>query len=320
MDYGNLFTRAWRIPWNNKYLFVLGFLAALGSSSSGGFQGFSGGEGDLPPGVMENFDRIMAVVGPILAALACIGLVIGLVFWLIRLVAQAGLISAAASLDRGEPYSLRESFSAGTSYLLRFVGLNILIYAPIWLIGLVVFGVGIFAIIAGATASATSEDLTGLSGGFALFGLCMLLMVCILVPLAVLATIVYAFAQRSIVLQEMGVTQSIRHAWRFMRANAGDVVLLIVFLVVLSMLFGTVVAIVLVPLSLLAFGPIFFDLMRGVGVGTVDVIIAAIGFIAVSLVGALLNSIFTTFRSVAVTLGYQDLLAKPAAGMVEKAL
>ena len=35
MDYGKLFRRGWEIVWQNKYLFILGFLAALGGGGGG---------------------------------------------------------------------------------------------------------------------------------------------------------------------------------------------------------------------------------------------------------------------------------------------
>ena len=44
MDYGQLFRRGWEIVWQNKYLFVLGFLAALGAGGNGG----SGINYDIP--------------------------------------------------------------------------------------------------------------------------------------------------------------------------------------------------------------------------------------------------------------------------------
>ena len=34
MDYGNLLKRSWDIVWHNKFMFILGFLAALGSGGS----------------------------------------------------------------------------------------------------------------------------------------------------------------------------------------------------------------------------------------------------------------------------------------------
>lgn len=325
MDYSDLFTRAWRICWNNKYIFVLGFLAALGSGGSGGGQGFnanfSGGE--LPPGVLENADRILALMGPILAVLACVGLVLGLVLWLIRLVAQAGLISTAARLDRGEKSSLGQSFSAGTAHLPRFLGLNILIYLPFWIIGIVSIALGIFAFGAAAAsvlAGNGGPELGALPAGFGLLGLCAVGLICLLAPLYLLATIIYAFGQRGIVLQDMGVTQSIGHGWRFVRNNAGEIVLLIVFLIVLSMIFGALVSAVMIPLSLLTFGPVFLDLFRGVPLQTVDIVFAAGGLILLGLLGALLNSVLIAYRSVTVTLAYQDLLGKPGDKMARQEL
>ena len=129
MDFGNIFSRAWRICWDNKYLFILGFLAALGSAGSNPGQqfnySFSGDE--VPPAFFRNLDRILEIAVPIILGLICFAFLMGLILWLVRLTAQAGLISAAARIDAGEKVSFGQAFSAGTSYLLRFVGLNLLV-------------------------------------------------------------------------------------------------------------------------------------------------------------------------------------------------
>lgn len=317
MDFGNVFSRAWRICWNNKYLFVLGFLAALGSSSAGGFQGFSGGSGNatVPPAAAENLERIMALIGPILAVLACLGLFLGIIFWLIRLTAQAGLIKTAARLDRGETSSLRQSLSAGRSYLSRFVGLNIVVFLPILILFVISIGAAAGGFAGGLASYLTvggNGDAGALPTAFVLIALCGLALACILAPILAVASIVYAFAQRGIALQELGVMDSLRHAWRFVRENIGEILLLVIFLVVISIIFGGVVSIVTIPLSLLALGPVFIDMMRGGSVQTLNLIFAGIGFVVLLLVGAALNSLFIAFRSVAVTLSYQDLMGKAA--------
>lgn len=326
MDYGNVFSRAWRICWNNKYLFVLGFLAALGTGSSGGGQSFnySFGEEQLPPGVLENADRFFALIGPVVGALLCLGLLLGIVMWLIRLVAQAGLISSTARHDRGEGSSLRESLSTGMSHLWQFLGLNVLVYLPFWIIGAVFFGIGIFAFgaaIASAVAGAGGEEFGAMSGGFAVLGACVLGLTCLLIPLYAVASVIYAFAQRAIVLQGMRVTQSVGHAWRFIRENVGDILLLIIFLVVISLVYGGLISILLIPLGFLALGPAFLNLIAGVQLQALDVAFAIGGVIILGIVGALLNAIFIAFRSAAVTLAYQDLLGKsPVEKSVEPAM
>lgn len=317
MDYGNLLSRAWRICWRHKFLFVLGFLAALGSgaSSSGSRFNYSFTGDELPPGIFQNADRLLALAGPVLAVLACAGLVFGIAMWLIRLVAQGGLISSAVRLDRGESSSFGQAFSAGTSHLARFAGLNILIYLPFWIIAAVTAALGVFAFgaaIATAVGGQGGQELGALPTGFALVAVCVLALLCLLAPLLAIATIVYAFAQRGIVLQDMGVTESIGYSWRFVRNNVGDVLLLVLILLVLSVLFGIVVGAILLPLSFLAFGPTFLDLLSGGQLQTIDAVFAVGGAIALGLISALLNSVFVAYRSVTVTLAYQDLLAKKA--------
>jgi hypothetical protein len=41
MNYGDLLSRAWKIVWNNKYMFLLGFLAAFGSGGNIPFNNFT---------------------------------------------------------------------------------------------------------------------------------------------------------------------------------------------------------------------------------------------------------------------------------------
>jgi len=101
MDYGQLLTNAWRIVWSNKFLLILGFLAALGSAGSSSNSNFSytvSGD-ELPPGFAENIELFLAGFAPILMGLICLGFVLVIVFWLVRLTAQGGLISAAARLE-----------------------------------------------------------------------------------------------------------------------------------------------------------------------------------------------------------------------------
>jgi hypothetical protein len=318
MDFGNVFSRAWRVCWNNKYLFILGFLAALGSAGSSSTPQFnrtiSGDE--VPPGFFENMDRLAALVGPLLLTLLCVGLVVGLILWLVRLVAQAGLISAAARLDAGEKVSFGDAFSAGTGHLLQFVGLNLALYLPFWIVGATFAAVG-FAAFGAALGSAFSGKPEGsmgpLAAGFGGLALCFVALVCILVPLWIVVTVIYAFAQRGVVVQGLGVVESIGHGWRFVKDNVGDVLLLIVLLVALSLIFGFVVSIIMVPLGLVAFGPSFLIMLTNGSMQAVDVLFLVLGGLVLGIVGSLLNSLLVTYRSVTVTLAYQELLEKPKA-------
>jgi hypothetical protein len=325
MDFGKLFSRAWTICWNNKFLFVLGFLAALGSGSTGSGStpqanfSFSGDE--LPPGWEQNleqfFEEIVAVGVPLLILLTCLALFAGIILWLVRLSSQAGLISAASRLDAGETVGLGEAFRNGLGYLGRMVGVNLLLFAPFILVGVVAAGIGFtsfFTIVATEVGSGSTPPPEQILGGFGLLGLCMCLLACILVPLWALVAVIYPFAQRGIVLGNLGVVNSIRHGWDVVRANAGEVLLLILFFFVLGILSGIVTALVMLPIGLLAFGPSVVDLVMGGAPGAGDIGFLIFGGLLMIVVGAVVNTLLITYRSVTVTLAYEEFVGRKLVG------
>lgn len=129
MDYGDIFRRSWNIIWKNKFMLFLGFLAALGSggsyNGSGGNSGsnFNFGSGDFPegmpfdPNLIEQFGSRMQefwiAFGVLILGLICVAFIVGIILWLVRLTAQAGMIDAASRLDAGEEVTFGAAISAG---------------------------------------------------------------------------------------------------------------------------------------------------------------------------------------------------------------
>lgn len=323
MDFGKVFSRAWHISWNNKFLFVLGFLAALGSGSAGTGSSpqanFSFSEGDLPPGWAENLEQfwqeIVAIGVPLLITLLCVGFLLGIILWLVRLASQAGLISAAARIDHGESLSLGEAFRSGLSYLWRMVGLNLLLFAPFILLGLIAAGIAISTVTIASVETFTGPgpapgQMEQILGGFGIIALCFCLLACILLPLWLIIYVIYPFAQRGIVLAGLGVVASIRHGWNVITRNVGEILLLILFFVVLGILATVVTALVMLPIGLLAFGPAVFDLIGGGVPSASDIVFIILGGLLLLIVSAVINSLLITYRSVTVTLAYEEFVGK----------
>jgi len=320
MDYGNLLKRAWHIVWNNKFMFVLGFLAALGSGGGSGSRGGSGNfnvsgsnnDFNLPPGFIENIEQYWVEFAGILIALVCFFVILGFVFWLLSLVGQTGLISAAARIDSGESVTLGEAFAEGTGKLGKMVGLNLVLYGPFMLFGLIAFG--IIAVLIGpavaAEFSGTGNNLDALAGAIGGVTICLGILACILVPLGILVNIIYPFAQRGLILQGYGIVDSVRHGWKVVRDNVGDVILLIILFVVIGFVFGIVMAIALIPLALLIFVPTVMSMIDGGTLEVANILFLIGGGICLGLLGAAINAIMIAFRSTTVTLAYQEFINK----------
>lgn len=318
MDYGQLFRRSWDIVWQNKYLFILGFLAALGGSSGGGnnsnfnFNVPSGGTttDPFPPEIFDQFSSFWSEFGGLILGLGCFFFILGIVFWLIRLAAQGGLIEAVDRIEAGEKMSFGPAFSAGVARIGSLIGLNLLLNLPFILFGLVIGGG--FAYVGFSLfqdAGNFSETVGGIIG---ILAVCAGLLACLLIPLGLIVTFVQPFAMRGLMLKQLGVVESIRHGWDVLRQNLGDIFLLGIAFLVLGFLVGLVSLFVMVPLAFLAAGPMLFDLIQGnqIDFGMTEIITLAFGGICLGLAGAAINAILTAYRSATVTLAYHHFIQK----------
>lgn len=316
MDYGKLLSRSWQIVWNNKFMFVLGFLAALGGSGGGGSGGGSsyntgGTSSDV---ALEQMQQFFEQYAPLLIGLLCFGLLLGLVLWLVRLVAEASMISAAARIDAGEKMTFSTAFAAGTAKLGRMVGLGLVMFGPFAVFALVglatFFGALLSAGVFETAGDVAPETVFGSMGAIGLLFACL---GCLAVPFGILVSIIYPFAQRGAVLQDLGVVESIRHGWRVVSSNVVDIILLIILFLVITFLFGIVTAVLLIPFALITVVPMILSLVATETVNVASMVFAGVGVICLGVVGAAISSIARAFQSTTVTLAYQQFVDKKPA-------
>jgi hypothetical protein len=299
MDFGKLLSRSWEIVWNNKFLFVLGLLAALGSGggSGGGGSNYSFGDGDfdIPIDLAGRAELFWSQYGFLIITAVCVLLLIGIVIWLISLVAQAGLIDAVDRIDEGQSSSFGEAWAAGTSKLLSLVGLSLLLTVPF-----IIFGLIAAAVSAGAV-------LTDGGSIFALLGVIVACLACFIVLLAIFIQILYPFAQRAIVLENSGAVASISRGWNVMRESVGDTVILVVIAAAITIIYAIVSAIILIPAALILLGPALAAGLITGQFGVATIALGAGGLICLILLAAVVNAILVTYRSTLMTLGYKHL-------------
>ena len=94
MDHGKIVSDAWNITWNNRWLWGLGFLAALtgGSGSGGGGNSFNAdtfnidpATGDMPPwldNLANNPEALTALAGVGVTAL-CLLFIVSIVLYIV---------------------------------------------------------------------------------------------------------------------------------------------------------------------------------------------------------------------------------------------
>lgn len=319
MDYGKILRRSWDITWNHKFMIVLGFLAGLGtfSSSSGSNSNYQFNEGDLQrmmgPEFAEQAAAFWAAAGVVIMGIICLFMIIGLVLWLLRLTAEAGMIDAASRLDAGQKVTFGEALSAGWHKVGRMVGLNLIFFALFFIFFLIValiMGLGLAGAI-GTSDFGNNADVGGIIAalGFGILTLVCCLM-CVFVVIAVIVGILYPFAQRAIVLEDAGVIAGLRRGWQVIKDNLGEVIVLLILFFLIGLAVGAVTFAIFIPLAAISFAPIGIRMFTEGSFEALDIGLGLAGILCFGLIAAAISSIFTAFKSSAFTLAYQEFTDK----------
>jgi len=247
LDFGGTLSRAWTIIWENKFLILLGVIVALGSGGrgtggAGGRGGSSGGgESSLdspwwdPPSLPTQVGFPEAVI--ILAVLGIISfaLLVALLLWIAATIARGGLIAGVSTIEDGQSSSFGRAWMLGWSRGWRLVGIGLAPAVP----GLLLFLVGLAA--AGLYAGLTGIVGERLSLPVAVsLGVPFVLVACILVPAALVLSLLRTFANRACMLEDMGVIASYQRGLNVLVQNIGPALILFLLQIAISAVLAVV--------------------------------------------------------------------------------
>lgn len=270
MDFGEILTKAWKIVWKYKILWVFGILASFGQGGGGGGGGgggnsYSGNSSDfnfnfdkmqgLPPEWQHGFDsfsNFMSTIQWWWIALIILGLlIIALFFMVLSIIGKNGLILGTKHADQGaEKLTFGILFSESLKYFWRVLGFSILtglamfILLMILIIPAVLLGIGTM--------------------GVAL--LCLVPLMCIMVPALMLVGIVIEQGVISIVVEDCGIIEGLKHGWTVFKSNFWNMVLMAIILGIIAAVIGFIISLPLV----LAFLPILIPVISSISSGAID--------------------------------------------------
>ncbi|HMN19298.1 MAG TPA: hypothetical protein PKA31_01715 [Candidatus Moranbacteria bacterium] len=235
--------KSWKITWNNKKLWWLGFFVALGSVG----QSFSY-KGDTESGPVGNMEKLwnfalnhtgIVITVASLALLLFVGLLV------LRIFSQAALIRSLSDLPVFATLPIRTLLGEGRKFFWRIMGIDFLFFAAI-ISALLALGMPVFFLI-----SLESNILAAMVAGMALL---------IFLPLAILAYFVRTFAYLYAVIANFGMRKAIEGAYLLWRRKIGESIALALILGLIGFVaflgaFATVLiaAIPLVVLGALAY-------------------------------------------------------------------
>ena len=318
MDFGAVLSKTWNISWRNKGLWILGILAGCSASGRGNFGNFSssfnwnagsfsdfsppgefGPPGELvPPGpeFLQDPDFLAGAVFPIILAFICVVLLVGLVFFVLGILGQGGLIAAFKRADEGAEVTFSESLSEGTQYFWRLLGIRIVFLVAAIVVGLIIaFGVLTFGIV---------------TLGIGL--LCLLPLLCLLIPLGMGVDAYVILTMVASIEEDLGVFESFGRSWTTFKENLGAVIVMILILILGIGILGSIVTLpfiaVIVPAITGAVIGTDFALASGISLTLLCVCLAIPLLIAFS-------GLLTTFSTGAWTLTYRRLNGETGAAL-----
>jgi len=254
MDFGEVLTKAWKIVWKFKVLWVFGILSSCGQGGGGGGNSsarFSGGhEGNVPPqfqeffnGVQIMFDKIQGwQIAIVIFGLFMIFLILSIILFALNSIGRIGLIQGTVKADTGaETLTFIELFNGSKPFFWRILGINLLAgWAMFFLTLLIVM---------------PFVGLTFLTFGIGLF--CLLPLLCILVPSIWLASVVLEQANIAIIVENLSMLEGLKRGWQVFKENIGNMIVMALLLGIGGGIIGFILALPLI----LALAPIMLGFM-----------------------------------------------------------
>jgi len=344
MNHVQILKRAWKILWNYRVLWVLGFLLALttggGGSSGGGnngvqfnsdgnhnFPGPGDGFNQLPHGLQELMRNFMnwansffrpenapTLIG-LGIALVILFIALGVISSIVHYVSTASIIRMVDHYERTEEkVRWRQGWRMGWSReAWRLFLIDLVVFLPVFVIVIVLFGCAALPLIIGSVA-AQDFSVPGLVGTIGIG----LVVIFILFAITLILAFFMELARREAVLKGSGVFESIRNGWSLARAHLKDVFIL--WLIMIGVRIGTSILMIPIVLIVLLVGALIGG---GAGAGLYFLLNAVatgaaawgwgigVGFLLLLLVLilplTLLSGLYLVYHSSVWTLAYREL-------------
>jgi hypothetical protein len=238
MDFGGLFSDAWRLVRRSPLLLGLGLVSGIGSgavsvariwltANLSDLTAETGSRSGLSGILSSFFDSPLPELRAqlIWGALGFFVLVLGI--WMVALFIDGAQIRAVIKLSAGEPVTLPQALLDARRYVTRFIGIDTIIFLPLFLLTVLILAL-VLGILVGALTLAFSNAPANVGIVILAFAtICLLPAMCLVLPVGLLTSVLRTFSFRDLVLRNAGVRDSIRHTWTVIKANVGRVFILV---------------------------------------------------------------------------------------------
>ncbi|MHB1006456.1 MAG: DUF7544 domain-containing protein [Chloroflexota bacterium] len=303
MDYGALISRSWRLTWRYRFLWLLGLVAptTVGSCSGSPSAGSWRTDGREIERTVPNAQQAADTFGTWLAqnfglvtAFVLLVALVGVAVFIISMIAQGGMARATTEIGQGRQITLGQAWEAGLHFFWRFLGL--------WLL-LIVLGIAvtILVLVIGGAFFAGAFLGGDARGPVIVIGVLLAIVaVLVAIPVGIAVTIAVAYAQRVMVVEDVGPWSALGTAFGLLRRRLGaSLVLWLISLALgigVGIILGIAAVVLLIPLG--GVGALLF-ISTGVSAASLAyAVVAAITFVGLLwFVGGIANTFFWHFWS-----------------------
>ncbi|MCL4079513.1 hypothetical protein MX659_07955 [Coriobacteriia bacterium Es71-Z0120] len=301
MDYFDIVKRGFKIAWEHKHLWLLGFFAAGAASTPGSNARmmFQGGGDQGSTAELEPLARwAEANVGLLVVAA---GVLVALMFlmFVLSVAAHGGLVWATNEAAEGRRPRLREAWGAGFRCWGRTFMIGLSLFSPLVVLIVVLFAALFVPLVSAIERVPNPDAAAGIGVGSFFCGLPLL--VVLTAVASVLVGLLFMLALRYGVLDDRGFGQSIQAAWRDVWGKRGAWAMWAVMLLP-SFVYGAVFGVV----GLLLVVPAAFAIYAGRVITGAGVIVLA------ALILAVPQAAYATFTSAAWTIFFRRITGREA--------
>lgn len=262
MDLGEVLTKAWKIIWKNKVLWIFGILASCSQNSGGGGGGgsnpgmnfnlpgnqdtFNNGNnpfsnGQFPPleefvnnlDSMFNFNSDGGSIMGILIGLFCLVLFISLLFLMLGTIGRIGLIRGTMLAETGRgPLAFGQLWAESTPYFWKCFLLNLL-YGLVITLAVIILMIPLLALTFGT---------------FGIGSLCLIPAICLLIPVGITLNILIEQANIALVVENLGIWDSVKRGWAVCRENLGPIAVVGLIVIIGGGIVGIVISLPMILL------------------------------------------------------------------------
>lgn len=276
--------QAGRIVWQNRFLLWFGLLMALGSPGS-----FNVGNNNDFGSQSDTAKNFFETHWGIVLALVIVFFVIGIILFLISLIAKAGLVKSVNLVAQNKKTDFKTGWKSGKKYFGKLFKLAILFFLAIFVI---IFVLAIPIIVLAASKFWIGAILVGI------------LAIAIFIPLIFIFSLTKIYAEFYIVLSNLRIRSAIETGYGLFVKNIGNSIIFALLLAAVSIVAGIVLLpvagialVILIPTGIAFYylSKIAFAIFLGVAI---LIFLAAILFV---------SSIFQTYKTAAWTLFFQEI-------------